>query len=154
MNFFSKLFGKKATPTPTTGAAVIKIPSATFSTWQGSAYANDIFRAGVDAIARNAAKLKGVHTVTKSDGRKISPDGKLERILQISPNPYMTAYDLLYKLITQMYLTNNAFALLDRDEGGTLRGVYPVGYSSVEMLMDTAGSLYAAFTFKNGRKAQ
>lgn len=31
-----------------------------FSTWAGNAYENDIYRGAVDAIARNAAKLKGV----------------------------------------------------------------------------------------------
>lgn len=154
MNFFSRLFGKKEKPTETSAATLIKIPNGTISQWYGNSYANDIYRAGVDAIARNGAKLKGVHTITHSGQKKISTDKRLERLLQVSPNQYMTAYDFLYKLITQMYLTNNAFALLDRDDGGILRGIYPIGYSSVEMLMDTAGTLYAKFRIKNGRQVQ
>lgn len=154
MNFFSRLFGKKEKPAETSAATLIKIPNGSISQWYGNSYANDIYRAGVDAIARNGAKLKGVHTITHSGQKKISTDKRLERLLQVSPNQYMTAYDLLYKLITQMYLTNNAFALLDRDDGGILRGIYPIGYSSVEMLMDTAGTLYAKFRIKNGRQVQ
>ena len=161
MNFFSRLFGRKekstSTPTPImeqAKSALIKIPNGYFSTWTKSAYANDIYRAGVDAIARNAAKLKGVHTVTYGGLKKVSANRRLERILQISPNPYMTAYDLLYKLITQMYLTNNAFALLDRDNGGQLQGVYPVSYTGIELLMDDSGNIFADFTLKNGRKVQ
>lgn len=158
MNFFSRLFNRffsrdaKDADTADTRAGLIKITNNQYSNWQGNFYGNDIYRAGVDAIARNGAKLKGVHTITHSGQKKISNDRRLERLLQISPNAYMTAYDFLYKLITQMYLTNNAFALLDRDDGGILRGIYPIGYSSVEMLMDTAGTLYANFTFRNGRK--
>lgn len=153
MNFFSRLFGKKEKPAETS-AALIKIPNGSISQWYGNSYANDIYRAGVDAIARNGAKLKGVHTITHSGQKKISTDKRLERLLQVSPNQYMTAYDFLYKLITQMYLTNNAFALLDRDDGGILRGIYPIGYSSVEMLMDELGTLYAKFRIKNGRQVQ
>lgn len=157
MNFFSRLFGKifnQDVDTTDTRAGLIKIPSNRFTSWQGNSYASDIFRAGVDAIARNAAKLKGVHTITHGGQKKISADKRLERILQISPNAYMSAYDLLYKLVTQLYLTNNAFALLDRDNGGALRGVYPIGYSGVDLLMDAAGTLFAEFRFRNGRKVQ
>ena len=157
MNFFSRLFNKffsKGISNTYTPAGLIKIPNNQFSSWQSNSYASDIFRAGVDAIARNAAKLKGVHTITHGGQKRISADRRLERILQISPNAYMTAYDLLYKLITQLYLTNNSFALLDRENGGALRGVYPIGYSSVELLMDAAGTLFAEFTFRNGRKVQ
>lgn len=153
MNFFSRLFGRKEKPAETS-AALIKIPNGTISQWYGNSYANDIYRAGVDAIARNGAKLKAVHAVTHNGQKKISTDKRLERLLQVSPNQYMTAYDFLYKLITQMYLTNNAFALLDRDDGGILRGVYPIGYSSVEMLMDELGTLYAKFRIRNGRQVQ
>ena len=154
MNFFSKLFGRNSQSSTVSNSALINIPNSQFSTWQGNSYASDIFRAGVDAIARNGAKLKGVHTITHSGQKKISTDRRLERLLQVSPNPYMTAYDFLYKLITGLYLTNNAFALLDRDEGGALRGIYPISYSGVELLMDTAGTLFAKFTFRNGRKVQ
>lgn len=157
LNFFSRLFGKKEqVPTATSAnSALIKLPNGNFSSWTKGAYANDIFRAGVDAIARNAAKLKGVHTVTYGGGlKKVSNNRRLERILQISPNPYMTAYDCLYKLVTQMYLTNNAFALLDRDEGGGLRGVYPVSYTGIELLMTDTGNILADFTLRHGRKVQ
>ena len=120
LNFFSRFF-KREPPTPEKPPAqVINIQGATFSTWTGNAFANDIFRAGVDAIARNAGKLKAVHTVSSKDQAQKQPsnDRRLQKILQVSPNPYMTAYDLLYKLTCQYYLHNNAFALLDRDNGG------------------------------------
>ncbi|MRC88280.1 phage portal protein, partial [Bacillus thuringiensis] len=80
-----------------------------------NAYESDIYRSAVDSIARNAAKLKGTHVMTSSERRK-KGDYNLNRILQVRPNPYMTAYDLIYKLVTHYYLYNNAFAYLEKDD--------------------------------------
>ncbi len=149
MNFFSRLF--KRDPPPETKIAAVNIQGASFSSFTGSAYENDVFRAAVDAIARNAAKLKAVHTVTNGDNRQPSNDRRLQRILQISPNPFMTSFDLLYKLTSQYFLNNNAFAVLDFDARG-LAGIYPVNYTSVQFEQDAAGETFVKFTFRNGRQ--
>lgn len=124
-----------------------------FTAWSGDAYANDIYRGAVDAIARNAAKLKGSHVITYSDHTRTDKDGRLNRLLQVQPNPYMSAFDLLYKLVTHYYLYNNAFAFLQRDERGNLLGIYPMGAANVEFMADSAGTLYCQFSFRNGRSA-
>lgn len=152
MNFFSRLF-KREPPKEKIAAQVINVQGASFTSFTGNAYANDIFRSAVDAIARNAAKLKGVHTVTNGEQRQPANDRRLQKILQVSPNPYMTAYDMLYKMTSQYFLTNNAFAILDWSERGQLQGIYPVNYTHVDFKMDGAGTLYAEFTFRNGKKA-
>lgn len=84
------------------------------------AYSNDIYRSAVDAIARNAAKMKGSHIIKYRDHERAEGDCRINRILQIEPNPYMSAFDMLYKLITHYYLYNNAFAYMQRDERGNL----------------------------------
>jgi len=127
--------------------------TALFTPWGGDAYSSDIYRGGVDAIARNAAKLKGSHVVNYGDHKKVYPDGKLNRLLQIQPNPFMSGYDLLYKLTTHYYLFNNAFAFLQRDERGNITGLYPVGAANIEFMADTTGVLYCKFLFRNGRTA-
>lgn len=152
MNFFSKLFNRKAKEEKQT-TELIRIPS-NFASWNGNAYESDLFRSAVDAIARNAAKLKATHITLSNGLQKLPNSQRLKRILQVEPNPYMSAYDFLYKLITNLYLTNNAFALLDRDEGGQLQGIYPITYSGAESFMDSEGNLFVGFTFKNGRKSQ
>ena len=65
----------------------------------------------------------------------------------------MTSYDLLYKMTTQYFLFNNAFALLDW-QGGKLSGIYPINFTHAEIQMDDRGELFTEFTLKNGRKAQ
>lgn len=124
-----------------------------FTAWSGDAYANDIYRGAIDAIARNAAKLKGSHVITYPDHTRTDKDGRLNRLLQVQPNPYMSAFDLLYKLVTHYYLYNNAFAFLQRDDRGNLLGIYPMGAANVEFMADPAGTLYCQFAFRNGRSA-
>ena len=83
---------------------------------------------------------------------KPSNDGRLNRLLQIEPNRYMTAYDCLYKLATQYFVHNNAFALLERDERGQVWGIYPINYTAVNFLAKPNGELLTEFSCRNGQK--
>ena len=64
----------------------------------------------------------------------------------------MSAYDLLYKITTRLFLYNNAFAYLDRDERGNLRAIYPITATHVDILSDGAGSLFCGFMLRTGRE--
>ena len=132
---------------------LVNITNGNFSPWTGTAWENDIYRGAVDAIARNAAKLKGVHAVTYEGLKTPANDNRINRLLQIAPNEYMTAFDMLYKLTTQYYLHNNAFALLNWNEQGKLAGIYPINYTHVELQADRMDNLYVEFTFRNGKRA-
>lgn len=150
MRFFDRFL--KRDPPKETRIAAVNIQGGSFSAFSGSAYENDVYRSAVDAIARNAAKLKAVHTVTYGGNRQPSNDRRLQRLLQVSPNEFMSAYDLIYKLASQFYLNNNSYAVLDWNERGQLAGIYPVNYSHVDFAADEAGGLYVKFTFRNGRQ--
>ena len=52
-------------------------------------------------------------------------------------------------IITKEY--NNAFAYLDKDNKGSLRAVYPITASSVNILSDNAGGLYCSFVLRSGK---
>lgn len=64
----------------------------------------------------------------------------------------MSAYDFLYKLVTRLYLYNNSFAYLDRDDRGNIKSIYPVTASHVDLLSDSSGSLFCGFMLKTGRQ--
>lgn len=124
---------------------------AIFTQFSGNAYESDIYRSAVDSIARNVAKLKPVHVAAIDRTRK-DGDNYLNRILQVRPNPYMTAYDMFYKIVTHYYLYNNAFAYLQKDENGKLTGIYPLSPVNMEYLTDLTGELYCRFFFAGDKQ--
>ncbi len=148
MSILDRLFKKERSVTT---AKLITEPTAGFTGYNSDAYANDIYREAVDAIARNAGKLKGSHVVAYAGKDRQSGDNKLNRLLQVRPNPYMSAYDFLYKLVTHLFINNNAFAYLDRDEKGSLRAIYPITATSVQVLSDPANNLYCSFVLRSGK---
>lgn len=148
VSFWERIFKRREA---VTRAKLFIEPTTGFSSYGGDAYANDVYREAVDAIARNAGKLKGSHVISYADHNRVDGDCKLNRLLQTRPNPYMSAYDLLYKMVTHLFLYNNSFAYLDRDDRGNLRGIYPITASSVNVLSDAANSVYLSFTLRNGR---
>lgn len=147
MSLLDRIVKKKATTTQSVNLTIE--PGAAFTSYSGDAYSNDIYRGAVDAMARNIAKLKGMHVINYS-GKKVQGDAKLNRILQTRPNPYMSAYDFLYKMATHYYLYNNSFALLIR-EGRNVAAIYPITANHTEILTDNQGGLYCRFIFKSGK---
>ena len=126
-------------------------PGNVFSSFSGDAYASDIYREAVDAIARNAGKLKGSHVISYGSHQREEGDCKLNRLLQVRPNAYMSSYDFLYKMVTRLFLYNNSFAFLDRDERGNLKAIYPITATHVDILSDSTGLLYCGFMLKSGK---
>lgn len=149
MSILDRFFRRERTRTKT---ELINEPVSGFSMYGGDAYSNDIFREAVDAIARNAGKLKGSHVVTYAGERHETTDGRLNRLLQTRPNRYMSSYDFLYKLTTRLFLYNNAFAYIDRDERGNVRALYPITATHVDILSDATGSLFCGFMLRDGRE--
>lgn len=136
-----------------THRAEVMAGGSTFTPFSGNAYESDIYRAAIDAIARNAAKLKGKHIVySKHNNKRLQGDHYLNRILQVRPNPYMTAYDLVYKLVTHYYLHNNAYAYLQKDDKGYLQAIYPLSPTHVEFVTDPTNEMYLQFLFANGEQ--
>ena len=125
----------------------------TYTTWRGASWDNDTFRAAVDAISRNAGKLKGRHVITDAQGRHTAGNPTITRLLETAPNPLMSAYDFLYRLTADLYLNGNAFALIDRDQRGNVSGFYPITSTGVEWLTDEAGTIYLRFRFCSGKTA-
>lgn len=149
ISILEKAFKKSETITK---VGFVNESAAVFTTYCGDAYANDIYRAAVDAIARNAGKLKGGHVIRYADHDRVDGGCKLNRILQVRPNPYMSAYDFLYKMVTHYYLYNNSFALIDRS-GRNISGIYPITCSHMDFLSDAAGGLYCHFFLKSGKES-
>ena len=137
MGILTKLFPKRQAEPQ---GISIEIQSA-FSSFNGSAYQNAAFRAAVDAIARHVGKLCA-HT----------GNANLDRLLQTSPNNYITAYDLLYRAATAYFVQNNSFILIQRGTGG-IEAFYNLNPSSVEFVGGTDGALYIKMLFMDSKQA-
>ena len=148
MSIFDRIFNRQTTAQK---SKMIE-ETASFSIYSGDAYSSDVYREGVDAIARNAGKLKGSHIIKYKDHERVDGDCQINRLLQVRPNPYMSAYDFTYKLVTRLFLYNNSFAFIDRDDRGVVRGLYPITANHVDLLADQNGELFCQFTIRNGRQ--
>ena len=147
LNIVEHFMRRKKNPPVTLGKLVNE--NISFPTWNGNAYSNATYRSAVDAIARNIAKLRGVHTIRGTPCEKT----RLNHILQVRPNAYMSAYDFLYKLASQLWVNGNAWAYVDFAENGDVLAIYPITATSVQMMTDDSGKLYAEFVFRNGHAA-
>lgn len=139
---FGNLFARR------TGLSQVKVMAGytpVFTPWGGKPYEADVVRAAVDAIARNAAKLKARH-IRRVNGDIVPVGGHIERLLQVRPNPRMNAYDFLYKMVSTVMLDNNAFAY-PQWEGGQLVAIWPVNCVGADILEDERGQLYVKFYF-------
>jgi HK97 family phage portal protein len=119
-----------------------------FTPWCGKPYEADVVRAAVDAIARNAGKLKAKH-IRRVGGNVVPMGGQIERLLTARPNPNMNAYDFLYRLITTLMIDNNAFAYPVWD-GPNLVAVWPINCVMAEFLEDESKTIYVKFYFFDG----
>jgi len=137
LNFITRLFKPKEQTKAAAG--VLELRSG-FSPFTGAAYENAIFRGAVDTLARHTAKLKPYTKPTIQ---------KLDRLLQTEPNPYVTAYDLLYKAATAYFCDNNAFILIHRDNNENVTALYNLTPASVEFLQSD-NNLYCKLIFKDG----
>lgn len=146
-NMINRVFGGVRSPVTVTSYKMLNDFAPTFTAWSGDLYDSDIVRACVHAIASNAGKLKAKHIRTVS-GAIVPTSSKIEKLLSVRPNRYMNAYDFIYKLVSQLYSHNNAFAYIHY-ERGEIEGIYPVGFSSIEMV-EHLGEMYCRFTFGTG----
>lgn len=150
-SLFNMIFGSK--PKQYQNATTMRMLNnfaPVFSDFGSNAYDSDVVRAAVDAIARNAAKLKPRH-VRRGDGQTVQAGSSLERLLSIRPNPHMDTYSFLYKVVTQLYLKNNSFIMIDWDKSnGSVKALYPINASMVE-LVEFEKEIFVKFRFLSGQ---
>lgn len=82
-------------PSPTLTELTVTSHGNAFTAYSHDPYANDVYRAAVDAIAKITAKFVLQPVAVFSDGTTAKCDGRLAHLLQVRPNRYQTAYDLL-----------------------------------------------------------
>lgn len=149
---FQKIFGRFTAAVSGIRTRFLNGFTPVFSPFGDNTYNSDVVRSTVDAIARNAAKIKAKHIRTV-DGKIQHSKSAVERMLSVRPNPKENAYAFLYKVITQLLLRSNAFILIDRAgamERYKIRGFYPIDCVRAEML-ETESDQFLRFQTRQGQ---
>ena len=110
--------------------------------------ASDVVKICIDRIATHAAKLKPRYVKTEDDKTVQEKKGNISFLLKFQPNPLMSPFDFIYRVVTLLYLNNNAFIYPVYDyETYELQALYPLKPNSVEALKDDSGALFLRFYF-------
>jgi len=128
---------------------LINSSSTTFYPWNGKIFDSDIVRSAIRPKANAIGKLNAKHIRGYGEEMKINPDPYIRDILE-QPNPYMSMQDFLTKMTFQREINHNAFAYIKRDDYGYPIEVYPIPYSSVELL-EKDEMLIIKFMFRSGK---
>lgn len=114
---------------------------------------SDVVKICIDRVASQCAKLKPRYIKTEADKTVTEKQGRLSFLLKHKPNPYMTPYDFIYKVITLLLLNDNAFVypMFDSLQGG-IKALYPLKPLAVEAIVDEWDMTYLKFYFEDGRQ--
>lgn len=144
---FSKVFGEKPKPIETTKLELLDSYTNYFRP-ASQGYDDATVRTAIDTIAKHGAKLKMVH-IRRQDGKIIKVNDRLNTLLTQRPNEVMSAYDFLYKVVSQLYINNNAFIFVKLDGNANVIGLYPLDYRNVELREATNKEIFCTFEFQS-----
>ncbi len=149
-SLFKLFFGKEKQTTEVTQTQLQMLNSynAKFTTFGEGTYDSKVARECIDRIATHCAKLIPKH-IQNSVSNNIK--GDINYMLSFQPNPLMSTFDFIYKIISNLYTDSNAFVYISRDETGFINGFYPIIALSYDLLQDKAGNIYLQFRFVNGQ---
>ena len=135
MFFFNKIKNMILQKTQVvSGCQLIQDKGNSFYSWNGKIYQSDILRSCITPRATAIGKLVAKHIRNNSqEGIVINPEPYIRFLLE-EPNPYMTGQMLLEKMINQLELNNNAFALINRDEFRYPCEIYPIPATSADAI--------------------
>lgn len=147
MGLFDFLLGKKQENTVMTQ---ISEKGNTYFAWNGNVYDSDIVRSCIRPKVKAIGKLKAKHLRKTNDSYETNPDEYIHFLLE-EPNAFMTGQILQEKLITQVLLNGNAFALITRDRNGLPNAIMPIDYVKVEKVFKNS-ELYLKFKMHNNKE--
>ncbi|WP_213997288.1 phage portal protein [Tepidanaerobacter syntrophicus] len=150
-SLFNMIFGRTKQPAQEyTNLKMLSGYQPVFTMFGDNAYASDIVRSAVDAIARNGAKLKPKH-IRKANGDIMQQNSSIQYLLDTRPNKYMDSYTFFYRVLTELFMRNNSFVFIDKDDAGTPIGLYPISSANLELL-ESKNDIYARFKFYSGEQ--
>ena len=125
-SLFNMIFGNKIqNMVNETTLKLLSGYNATYTDISNNVDENIIAKECINTIATHCAKMMPKHYQQNKD-LKNHISGQINYIVSIKPNPYMTTYDFIYKVVSLLLSQNNEFIYIDIDERGFLKGLYPL----------------------------
>lgn len=148
-NLFERIFGKKDTNEriPLYSFKLLNGYDAIYTKWGKNPYDSKVARTAIDRIATQAAKMTPKHIQNDINHPIL---GDINKMLQGKPNPIMSSYDFIYKIVSQLYTYDNAFVFIAKNERGYITGFYPVLAAEATLLKDDENNIYLRFKFIDG----
>lgn len=106
-----------------------------FGSFGSNIYDSDDVRTCIRALSEHTSKANPRCNVKE-----------YEYLLSLRPNKFMNGKDFLAKMRNILEVRNTAFALIDRDDKGRMRALYPVPYMSFEAV-EYNSRLFVMFNF-------
>lgn len=125
-----------------TGFSITNLFDDTYAPFGDNMLESNIVRSCIDFIASTVAKCEVNHVHTDKDGRIQLINDELLATIK-NPNSYQNGFAFLYRLISELYISNNAFVYLEY-KGTKLEALHVIDYGSVE-LREKNNQLYATF---------
>lgn len=145
---FSKIFSnifKTKKPVQNLQSAFLLNGVPYYTNTSGEIYDISLARSCIHTIANHCAKLQAKVV----ENNKFVESSPLQLLLSTRPNPYMSAFDFIYKTVSMLYSANNAFVYCQKDDSGKIIGLYPIPYRNFELL-EAKGMFFARFSCLNG----
>lgn len=125
-SLFNMIFGNKIENI--TNETILKLLNgynATYTDISNDIENNIIARQCINTIATHCAKMMPKHYQQEGE-IKNNINGEINYIISTKPNPFMSVYDFIYKVISILLAQNNEYIYIDIDNKGHLRGLYPL----------------------------
>lgn len=122
--------------------------NATYTNISDNIEDNIIVKQCIHTIATHCAKMIPKHYQQNGEV-KSNIQGKINHIINTKPNPFMTTYDFIYKVISLLLAQNNEFIYIDIDDNGYLKGLYPLNPLFCTLVEDN-NEIWLKFQFLNG----
>lgn len=148
-SLFNMIFGNKIQKM--VNESTLKLLSgynATYTSISDEVEENIIAKECIHTIATHCAKMMPKHYQQNGD-TKNHIQGAINYIISIKPNPFMTTYDFIYKIVSLLLAQNNEYIYIDIDNNGNLQGLYPLNPLFCT-LVESNNEIWLKFQFLDG----
>lgn len=147
-SLFNMIFGNKKQKIYEQTLQLLSGFNATYTDISDNIKDNIIAKECINAIATHCAKMMPRH-YKRSGQLKTEINRDINYIVSCKPNPFMTVYQFLYKIVSLWLSQNNEFIYIDIDDKGYLRGLYPLNPLFCT-LIEYENEIWLKFQFLNG----